>query len=241
MMKYVLALTIFSSVQAHAVELPPNAIKYLPAVTTQAKSYWPEFPPKYLAGQIEQESCISLKHKKCWNPRAELKTSREVGFGVGQITIAYNADGSERFNVFKELKKQDSVLSNWKYEDRYNPDYQIRALMVKDKMEFNRIKWDAPSVEKYAFMFAAYNGGGGAITQDRKLCTVEKKCNNKLWFNNVELYSFKSKIKVKGYGKSFFEINREYPKLIIFERSAKYEDWLRKQGDASVDDIESPK
>lgn len=210
---------------AATVAVPKNALQYLPVLKVQIGKIWPSKPPhpEYFAAQVEQESCVSLTSKGCWNPHTELKTSREYGFGLGQITIAYDAKGKERFNNYRAMVDKYSELRNWKWDDRYNPAYQIDALLLMDKESFvaaSRLTSSVP--DQYSFMFSAYNGGLGGLIQDRKLCTTIKGCDPSKWYGNVELHSFKSKTKFKGYGQSAFEINRGYVKNIEQVRSPKY-------------------
>lgn len=209
---------------AQPTTIPKNAPQFLPMVSEEAKAHFPTFENRqFFAGQIEQESCISLTHPKCWNPRSELKTHREYGFGFGQITIAYKADGSERFNNFKAAKTLDRSLADWQWEDRYDPTKQIRTMIMMDKQCYDKAaKWSANSHETTAFMFSCYNGGYSGIITDRKICDNTPGCDPSKWFNNIELYSLKQKTKIKGYGKSMFEINRSYPPTIMFQRSPKY-------------------
>lgn len=211
-----------SSVSAQ--DVPPNAHKYLPDLKQVLKEEWPAMKSQSLvAGQIEQESCISLKSKGCWNPTTELKTSVEYGFGLGQLTIAYRKDGTVRFNNFEEMKKRFPQLSSWKWENRYDPSYQIRTIVLMDKGLYNQVKWPVASqTEQYAFMLSGYNGGMGGVMQDRVLCTKTPDCDPTRWFNNVEKNSFKSRIKQHGYGQSAYEINRGYVRNVMFVRRTKY-------------------
>lgn len=204
-------------------KIPERAVTLMPDVIKAIDDIWPDMPMRsYFPAQIEAESCITLTHPKCWNPRAELKTSREYGFGLGQITIAYNKDGSERFNVFNEVKRQHPDLQNWAWEDRYNPLLQIKAIVVKNKVNWGSIKWETHDLDnKMAFLATYYNGGSPA--RDRNLCVQTAGCDPSKWWGNVELYSVKSKTKLKEYGnRSLFEISREYPRKVLIDKRPKY-------------------
>lgn len=224
-MKYVLALLLLLFyVPSVAQTIPKNALIYAPLLKQELATSWPTHPlPSSIAAQIEQESCVSLTSTRCWDPRAELKTSRENGFGLGQTTIAYNADGSVRFDNFEEFKKLDVRLKSWKFEDRYDPKRQIIMMVAVDKNQYNKIKFPVASdLDRLNFSFSAYNGGFGGVLQDVKLCGSTQGCDATKWVGNVAIVSFKSKIKVQGYGLSFFDINRQYVDNIMNKRRAKY-------------------
>lgn len=221
----VMAMLVLYTCSARG-ELPPGAVQYLPLLKAEQQKYWPDMPaPHTLAGQVEQETCISLRHRKCWNPRAELKTSREYGFGFGQITRAYNPDGSIRFDTFSELAGLHPDLRKWRWEERYDPVMQLRALVLKDRRLFGRFP-AATDADALAFMLAPYNGGTGGLIQDVKLCEASPGCDATRWFGHVEHHSRKSRKKWQGYGKSAFEINREYVANILgFRRDRYREAW----------------
>lgn len=205
-----------------AVVLPKLALVYLPLLLSTQQQIWPDAPmPSFLAAQIEQESCISVTHSKCWNPRAELNTAREYGFGFGQITRAVRPDGSVRFDKFAELKAAYTSLRDWSWSDRFSPAMQMTALIEMDRGIYERV--DAATVrDRLAMALAAYNGGEGGLAQDRWQCKLKPGCDPARWFGHVELTSNKSRVKWQGYGKSAFEINREYPRSILDVRRAKY-------------------
>lgn len=215
MMRAALALLfLVVCMPAGGQELPQGAVTLLPVLRDELGSQWPSAPLKSaFAAQVEQETCISLKSKGCWNPRTELKTSREYGFGLGQLTI------TSRFNAWEEVKGMDKDLRSWKWEDRYDPRLQLRAMVVKDRYNYERFP-DVPG--RQAFMFASYNGGLGGTLSDIKMCRATQGCNPALWFDHVEHTSLKAKTKVKGYGQSFFDINREYVRNILMVRRGKY-------------------
>lgn len=204
--------------------IPTRATQYLPILIEESNTVWPNTHyDHYFAGQVEQETCPSLKSSKCWNPRTELKTSREYGFGLGQLTI------TPKFNNFKEVTTKYKSLKSWKYEDRYNPRMQLRAMLLMDRTNYNAIS-SPYDEERLAMAFSAYNGGLGGLLKDRQLCRYQKNCDQNKWFGHVEKYSSKSKKKTSEYAKSFFEINREYVSNIMKVRSSKYDSYITAQG-----------
>lgn len=202
-----------------AIAVPVAALALLPILKEEQLKYWPTIPiPSVLAAQVETESCITLKHSKCWNVRAELKTDREYGFGLGQITI------TKKFNVFEELKASNKALADWRWEDRFNARYQLRAIVIKDLQCNNMMRDTATPLDRLKMAVSCYNGGGGGVLKDRRLCSSTVGCDPRVWDGNVELTSFKSRTAVKGYGQSFYAINRGYVKALIElqPRRAKY-------------------
>lgn len=232
MKKFVATLVVMVSSctpPALYAQVPPAATKNLPILAQHIRSKWPQYKfPHFIAAQIEQETCISLKSSKCWTSRAELKTKREYGFSFGQFTIAYNADGSERFNAFEDVKKLDRDLRGWDFKDRYDENYGLMAVVVRDRSEHGYVTGAATELDQAAFAFSAYNGGRGSVLKDRRFCKTQPGCDPNRWFGNVEKYSYKPRTVTKGYGKSFFEINREYVSNILRVRSVKYADLFPK-------------
>ena len=201
--------------------LPTNAKLYLPDLRTQIQQVWPTMPaPQYFAGQVEQETCISLTWSSCWNPHTDFKTSREYGFGLGQLTI------TPAFNNFTALQQmKDPVIRTWKWTNRFDPNMQIRAMLDMDLVDFNAFEMvGLTPTDQYAFMFSAYNGGAGGLEMHIQYCysLPMSECNHRIWFNNVATHSWKSRVRVAGYGQSFFDINREYVSNILDVRSQKY-------------------
>ena len=199
------------------VQLTANEQQYLPVLSDNVNIYWPDLKWKSMLGaQVRQETCPSLKSKMCWSPHAELKTSRELGIGLGQITI------TAQFDNFKAAKKLDTTMTNWTWENRYNANYQLRALVLMDKFNYGKFSWAAEEKDQLAFAFAAYNGGIGGVLSDRSVCRSTRDCDPTRWFGNVEHTSKKAKVAVNGYGNSFFAINRSYVTHITGEYHLRY-------------------
>lgn len=204
--------------------LPAGAIRYAPVLVAQQRQAWPAAPePWTLAGLVEQESCPSLKSRQCWNPKAELKTPREYGFGLGQITIAYKADHSERFNRFSEIKRSYASLADWRWEDRYDPARQLTAMVETTHTLWRHVPPAHDGTAQWAFTLASYNGGLGGLLRDRRFCANSAGCDPTRWFGHIETHSLKSRAPHPAYGgQSWFSINRGYVRHVLQERREKY-------------------
>ena len=210
--------------------LPQQAYTLLPQLRVIQEDIWPDAPmPSFLGGQVEQETCPSLRHRDCWNPRAQLKTSREWGRGLLQVTTAYRADGSVRFDKQAELRAEYASLRGWSDSDWANPHYQLTALVEMDHGIYRRVAGAVTDNDRLAFTLSAYNGGESGVRQDRILCGNMLACDPNRWFGNVEKYSLKTRKVNPGYGHSAFDINREYVRNVIYVRRAKYEPFFQGQ------------
>ncbi|HQT03430.1 MAG: hypothetical protein M1572_01925 [Gammaproteobacteria bacterium] len=200
--------------------IPVNANHYLPLLKQEQLHYWPgHHHPSLLAGQVEKESCVTLKSKKCWSPTAELKTSREWGVGLSQFTK------TATFDAIEEIKAKHPQINwgNWGFNTNpYQAQYQLRALVVYMRDISTQIKNTHSIDDNYRMALSAYNGGLGGLRKDRLKCSMTPNCNPAIWYGHVERTSIKSKKPIKGYGQSFFDINRGYIRQ-VYQRAQKYE------------------
>jgi hypothetical protein len=198
--------------------LPANAYRNLPILLTEQQRFWPDHPaPSVLAAQVEQETCPSLRSVQCWSERAELKTSREHGIGLGQITR------TARFDTLSALKRQyGALLANWSWAAPYNPVLQARALVLQDKQCYSPLRGIANNRERLAMSLNCYNAGPGMLAISRSRCAAQSGCKPDRWFGHVELAAGPSR--AAGYGKrSFYAISREYVSNIMIKRRARYQ------------------
>lgn len=213
--------------RAHASELPAGFAIYGPVLKTEQLRIWPTHPdPAVLAALIEQESCVSLKSRACWNPSAKLKTSREEGAGMGQITRAYRVDGTERFDALAGMRDRYSAeLGEWSWSNVYGrPDLQLRAIVL---MSRDTAKLFSAASAMLAFGDAGYNGGIGGVQQERRACALTLGCDPGQWFGNVEQHCLKSRQKLYG-SRSACDINREHVRNVLLVRRAKYVEPMRR-------------
>jgi hypothetical protein len=212
-------LTVYAP-RASAAELPPGALKYGPALMAERERYWPGHPdPAVLYALVEQESCITLKHPKCWNPAARLKTAREEGAGMGQITRAYRSDGSLRFDTLADLRSRHASLEDMTWQNIYaRPDLQLRAMVLLAKEAARPFRQTSAMLE---FGDAAYNGGVGGVQKERRACHLSPGCDASKWFGHVERHCLKSRQPLYG-GRSACDINREHVTGVFVIRPGKY-------------------
>lgn len=198
--------------------LPKGYYTYRDTLYAEVNTIFPEFyVPPYFGALIDHESCITSTHSKCWNPLSRLKTSREEGAGLGQVTRAYNKDGSIRFDTLSDLVRQYPVqLKGLSWNTVYTrADLQIRAMILLWKYNYKML--NNKGLDYYnliAFSDAAYNGGYNGVYKDMQLCKFKANCDPRVWFDNVEKTCSKGKTILYG-NRSACDINRDHVKLVM--------------------------
>lgn len=217
-------LMVFSP-RAKAAELPAAFHTYAPLLKAEQRRFWPDHPqPALLAALVEQESCVSLHAKSCWNPAARLKSAREEGAGLGQITRAYRQDGSLRFDALSEIRQRyGAELAEWSWANVYQrPDLQFRAIVLMSR-DAAKVFRHAPAA--LAFGDASYNGGIAGVQKERRACALTSGCNPGEWFGHVEKHCLKSRQPLYG-RRSACDINREHVSNVLLVRVGKYSRWF---------------
>lgn len=208
--------------------IPPKAIPLLPVVQKEVGLIFPDFLyPYYFGSLIEHESCISLKHSRCWAPTSELLSAREQGVGLGQLTRAYNKDGSLRFDKLTELRNRyNSQLKELSWMTiKQRPDLQIRAIVVMTKESWKALHMVTDPKQRLKFTDYAYNGGLGAAKKDRQICGLKKACDPQYWEGHVELTSAKSRAPIYG-TRSPYDISRHHVHDVTVTRLVKYKQYF---------------
>lgn len=208
--------------------IPANAVTYIPVLRAERIRFWPDDPhPALLGALVEHESCISLTNSRCWNPASRLKSAREEGAGLGQITRAYRKDGSLRMDALADIRSRHPALADWSWDNVYSrPDLQLRAvvLMARDNFVYFR-RLVGNDLWALHFADAAYNGGIGGVQKERQACQLARACDPKQWFGNVEAHCLKSREALYG-TRSACDINRHHVVDVCVVRPQKYEGML---------------
>ena len=170
----------------------------------------------YFDALIEQESCVTLCSKKCWNPKARLKTKREEGAGLFQITRVFYPNGLVKWDMLRYLKlRYPKYLKDLTWKNIYNrPDLQILAgmLLWKSNMPLFIHKVDKDSL--IWFLDSCYNGGFKYLYREMTICKLTKGCNPRKWFGNVaKIKSRRALHKLYG-NRTAWDINRQHVKLV---------------------------
>lgn len=208
-----------------AKDIPEQAVQYLPVLKTQINEVMPGFhAPEYFGALVEHESgCPALKNM-CWNPKARLKSQREEGAGLGQITRAYKADGSLRFDALAETRKLDPRgLNELRWDTVYErPDLQLRVMVVMTRQNWNRaIKLTEDKHFALQLTDLSYNAGFGRVLNDMRACSTTDGCNPQKWEGNVEKTCTASKKPLYG-DRSACDISRHHVHDVVDVRMRKY-------------------
>lgn len=207
-----------------ATFIPANCRQNLAVMKNERMVHWADHPaPQLLPALAEHESCLSLTHSRCCNPKSRLKSAREEGAGLGQVTRAYRADGSLRFDALAELRDRHPALGDWSWENVYQrQDLQNRALILMSRdnfLFFARLVKDPASA--LAFADAGYNGGNAGVQNERRACQAAAGCDPQQWFGHVERHCLKSRAALYGQ-RSACDINRNHVKDVLQVREGKY-------------------
>ena len=209
--------------------IPPQAFQYFPIIEKETKFYLPGVRASpYMAALLEHESCISLKHSRCWNPTSRLKSAREEGAGLSQLTRAYRTDGSLRFDIITDLKRQNGeALKELSWANVYQrPDLQIRAAAILIRDNYKKLYVVKRPDYRLHFTDAAYNGGLGGVLKERQACGLKSNCDPQQWFGHVEHMCLKSKKALYGV-RSACDINRHHVKDVFYTRRSKFEPYFK--------------
>ncbi|MFZ5548087.1 MAG: hypothetical protein ACOZJX_05280 [Pseudomonadota bacterium] len=220
-----LGLLLFFSGSVRAQPVPDAALRLLPELRAQVDQAWPDMPtPAYFGALIEHESCITLRHPRCWSATSRLKTAREEGAGLGQLTRAWRTDGSLRFDALAQVRQLDPRgLAELSWPTVYQrPDLQMRAIVISSRATYRRLVPLVPThAPRLAMADAAYNGGLGGLLNERRACAIQPGCDPDQWFGHVERTCLKSRAALYA-GRSACDINRQHVADVLLQRMPRY-------------------
>lgn len=203
-----------------AADALTRAKAYIPLYRELLDAHWSGMPLPHLpCGQVEQESS--------WKERATLKTSRELGSGLTQMTIAYRSDGSERFNIYREAVKW-RALRGWDWQsDPYNVRYQLTFLVLQDRSNFTTMRtMFLNDTEAWKAALICYNAGPGRVMSRRSVARIRGQPMDR-WTGGLDS-TYNDGEKRLLYGRPLWKAVNEYP-LKVFQRAEKYRIYLDRQ------------
>lgn len=203
--------------------IPDRARPLLPVVAGAINLHWHDIPKReYIPGLIEHESCISLTHSRCWSPTSRLKSQREEGAGLGQLTRAWHPDGRLRFDALAEMRDAHPALAGLDWATIYQrPDLQIAAVVLKVRADFHALRDVRDTSARLAMADAAYSGGRAGVQRERRACQMTAGCDPGQWFGHVERHCLKSRAPLYA-GRSACDINRHHVHDVLRVRAPKY-------------------
>lgn len=204
----------------------PKSVTLLPLIKKEVSTFAPMIEePWYFPGLFEHESCIHLKHSRCWDTRAELKNEREHGLGLSQLTASWDKNGRLRFDNLTTLKKRyPKELGELSWDTFKNrPDLQIRAGVIMISEEYGAFSSIKVSRERLKMADSSYNGGRRDVIKGRELCKLTRGCDPQIWDLNVERHLPKNKIPDARYGgQSMYSINVKHVNDVFDNRMPKF-------------------
>lgn len=205
--------------------IPPRAYEHRDTIKAELDRLFPTISRyNYIPALIEHESCVTLRSNKCWSSTSELRSARERGIGLGQLTKAFNKDGSLRFDSLTEMRNRyRSELKELDWDTVYQrPDVQIRVIVLMTRDNYSKLYDVKEPLERLTLTNVAYNGGLGGLQRERRQCSLVKGCDANKWFGHVERHCLKSKKVLYG-NRSACDINRTHSAKVMLYNLPKYE------------------
>lgn len=204
--------------------IPPRAFEHRSTIAAELDRYFPTlYDYNYVPALIEHESCITLTHSRCWKSTSQLKTAREQGVGLGQITRAFNPDGSVRFDSLGSMRAAyREELKDVSWENiQYRPEVQIRIIVLMLRDDYKKLYSLHSEEVRLQMTDSAYNGGLRDVHRARTACGLAKDCDPQRWFEHTERYSPKS-TKILYGNRSAKDINLQHVRDVFLTRLPKY-------------------
>lgn len=220
-MLFIMMVVMITMASASDEVMLSRAKPWIPTLQKNFKIYWPDAPLKhYQPSQIEQESL--------WKQFAELKTSREHGRCFSQMTIAYNKDGTVRFNKFIEARQRYKELRGWDWQnDPFNAQYHLLFVTLEDHRNFLAFNDTfSTDMDRWAATLVCYNAGCTTVRSRWSVCEKTPGCDSSRWFGGLDSVASVSEAKALLYGRPLAAERNKYPRLIIFTRSLKYKQFF---------------
>jgi hypothetical protein len=125
------------------------------------------------------------------------------------------------------MRAKHKELQGWGWgETLYDPRYQLRGLLLKNRDNWGPLSFAADSREREAMMLVSYNSGLGGLFKDRAMCRNTAGCDASRWYGGIERTCTASKVPQSGYGLSFCDIRKRYPMDIQYNRANRYKPWF---------------
>lgn len=239
MFRFLLLLIVMLAFEGDGYALPrldphtyisPRAFELFPLIQSEVDKNFQNFPhPEYFPALIEHESCISLTHSKCWKSTSRLKTSKEEGIGLGQLTRTWK-NGKLRFDTLADMKRAyPRELGELSWSTIQNrSDLQIRTMIVMTRDNYKSLYAVKDTYERTKMADSAYNGGRLNVERSRRVCAMSKGCNPQIWFNNVERYNQKPNVILYG-DRTVRQINNHHVRDVFEVRIHKFQPFFTKE------------
>lgn len=223
----VIMVTTRAEAQNVKTYIPPQAFEYRDGLYDEIQAMLPELPDYNIMGAlIEHESCISLKHSRCWSATSVYSTKREHSVGFFQIAKAYRPDGTVRMDTLRDLKRiYTTSLKEATWTNLHQrPDLQMKAGMGLQLTNWNSLRAVKDPNDRQMFLPMAHNSGVGTVNKQRRACSLATNCNPDKYFDNVENHCTRSKIpRPEWGGRSVCDVSRDHGRDVLKTRLPKYQ------------------